>query len=269
LLFNVEGRVGELRIQISGPSTTTAAFVLDDFRIVVPGRIGSATAEELPGDEKLLALRAANIRAMSGGVDAVRYYQETNGVVGLQVGSDKLLGEALSPADDWRLDVSSVGVKYGYDRMYAVAVDGTTTGPEAAIDLFLTPPATLAYHRPSEPLDVDGDRFITALDALVVINAINAGRMGNLAPPDSVSLYAFDTTGDDNLAPLDALIIINRLNAPPGSGGEGEGARGRDSEDSSGDESETFTYEKAANDVSGYALLAWLDETATGKKRRS
>jgi hypothetical protein len=57
------------------------------------------------------------------------------------------------------------------------------------------------------PTDVNNDRATTALDALIVINALNA-------PPAAQSLVDFfmDVNGDTFLTPLDALMIINQLN---------------------------------------------------------
>ena len=57
-------------------------------------------------------------------------------------------------------------------------------------------------------LDVNGDEFISPVDALQVINALNlAGAQG--LPPG----HPLDVSGDDFLSPVDALIIINYLNA--------------------------------------------------------
>lgn len=64
---------------------------------------------------------------------------------------------------------------------------------------------------PTEPLDVDGDGFITPLDALLVINDLNENGPRNLAggvPPQ----HPVDVNGDGSIAAIDALLIINRLN---------------------------------------------------------
>jgi len=66
----------------------------------------------------------------------------------------------------------------------------------------------------TNPLDVDnsgGDPV--ALDALVVINALNDGRGGVLPAPTGGNPPPFiDVNGDDQLSPIDALMVINFLN---------------------------------------------------------
>ena len=74
-------------------------------------------------------------------------------------------------------------------------------------------------------LDVNTDGSITALDALLVINALNSSSIGKgpLATPrefDQLKLFYLDTSGDNQLSPLDALLVLNQLNSK--AGGEGE-----------------------------------------------
>jgi hypothetical protein len=66
---------------------------------------------------------------------------------------------------------------------------------------------------------VNNDRATTALDALIVINALNAPPAG-----ETLNSYFMDVNGDELLTPLDALMIINALNKQgvnitPGNGG--------------------------------------------------
>ncbi len=75
------------------------------------------------------------------------------------------------------------------------------------------------FHNSLMPHDVDGDYRISPLDALIVINDLNAvgsGSLSNRTPP-STRTGLIDTDGDNTLSPLDALTIINSLNS-----GEGE-----------------------------------------------
>ena len=70
-------------------------------------------------------------------------------------------------------------------------------------------------------LDVDGDRSISPLDVLLLINAINSNAFsgGTLPQRGSIAQTAFlDPDGDNSLSPLDVLTVINRINR-----GEGEG----------------------------------------------
>jgi len=95
------------------------------------------------------------------------------------------------------------------------------TGPDGAIYITsLTGDAiyrlTLAtpWQNPLDPLDVDGNTEIQPLDALQVINDLNANGPHSLSPPgqgDGPPPFV-DVDGNNFLTPLDALLIINRLN---------------------------------------------------------
>ena len=65
---------------------------------------------------------------------------------------------------------------------------------------------------PPDPLDVAGTGTVTPIDALIVINYLNAHGQGPLPATFSGSDY-LDVNGDDAVTPLDALAIINDLNA--------------------------------------------------------
>ena len=82
------------------------------------------------------------------------------------------------------------------------------------------------YHNESLPLDVNGDGVVTALDALLIINYLNAYGPGEVGHGDPS--FGYDVNGDGMVTALDALLIINQLNQPATTGstgtGEGEGA---------------------------------------------
>lgn len=78
----------------------------------------------------------------------------------------------------------------------------------------------LAYHNYLIAEDVNQDFKVTPLDALVVINAINAGGTGTLGEGEANqdgAKHFVDVSGDNVLSGIDVLRIVNRLNA------EGEG----------------------------------------------
>jgi hypothetical protein len=84
--------------------------------------------------------------------------------------------------------------------------------------LFAVPgPAASLVPRP----DVNGDSFVTPLDALLVINKLNARpageTQGESATDDSLDP---DVNGDGEVTPLDALQVVNYLNSPPPAGPE-------------------------------------------------
>ena len=68
-------------------------------------------------------------------------------------------------------------------------------------------------------LDVNGDDRVSATDALMVINALNAIRAvegeGGQTP-----LRYVDVSGDLRISPIDALLVIDFLNARPEPEGE-------------------------------------------------
>ena len=91
------------------------------------------------------------------------------------------------------------------------------------------------WHNYSVEEDVNGDTYVTAYDALMLINELNAGgsrRLGDLLASNmsldgsaegespAASAAKFDVTGDFDPTPADALGVINHLNA------EGEGPNG-------------------------------------------
>ncbi|MHB8953754.1 MAG: FG-GAP-like repeat-containing protein [Pirellulaceae bacterium] len=68
------------------------------------------------------------------------------------------------------------------------------------------------WRNPVDHLDVNGSASITPLDALLVINDLNA--LGSRALPDVRDLGQpfIDTTGNQGVSALDALLVINYLN---------------------------------------------------------
>jgi hypothetical protein len=89
-------------------------------------------------------------------------------------------------------------------------------GDEFALPLLgnFDPPITSlpSWTNPLNPLDVNGDSFVTPLDALLVINRLGVGfpELTSGEPP----MY-YDVSGDLQLSPLDALLVINGLSGTP------------------------------------------------------
>jgi len=89
------------------------------------------------------------------------------------------------------------------------------------------PPTVAApFANPVHPQDVSGDGRITALDALLVINELNA-RGARQLPGDRLAPGApttlVDVNSDGFLTPRDALEVINFLNGTPAGAGEATG----------------------------------------------
>ncbi|MDA1052306.1 MAG: DVUA0089 family protein [Planctomycetota bacterium] len=68
------------------------------------------------------------------------------------------------------------------------------------------------WHNSAKPLDVDGNGFVVPLDALIVINYINANGLGPLPSVPPAGSHKIDTNGDGSVAPIDVILIVNALN---------------------------------------------------------
>ncbi len=84
----------------------------------------------------------------------------------------------------------------------------------------------LSYTNPSLAADVSGDRLVTPIDALLVINHLNEG--GARALPSMMAEFAVtapyvDVNGDLAISPVDALIVITVLNGQNAAEGEWSG----------------------------------------------
>ncbi|MFP6621213.1 MAG: dockerin type I domain-containing protein [Pirellulaceae bacterium] len=80
-----------------------------------------------------------------------------------------------------------------------------------------------AHCNPVEPKDVNDDDVITPIDALWIINDINASGSRELSRRDKMEAPYLDVNADGYIAPLDVLWVINYLNEQAAAGnGEGE-----------------------------------------------
>jgi Ca2+-binding RTX toxin-like protein len=150
-------------------------------------------------------------------------------------GSVSLLAHAFTP------------VPFGRD-LYAAY------GDDAALPLvgnFDPPPTTVGGTNGSGnpitmDLDVNRDGFVTPMDALLVINMLNAGGgEATLASAQSKGMYP-DVDGSGSIAPLDALLIINRLNSGAGEGESVFASAGLSTPASEASTSEASTSEASA-----------------------
>jgi hypothetical protein len=100
--------------------------------------------------------------------------------------------------------------------------------PLAVEDAFTTDentPLTIAtaypWHNSLNRLNVNDDGYVTPIDALLVINALNRGEAGKLSLDRARPLAKpfYDVNRDGCLSPINAFQVINHLNR---GGGEGE-----------------------------------------------
>lgn len=82
-----------------------------------------------------------------------------------------------------------------------------------------------AWHNVSSELDVNHDGLVTPLDALLVINDLNANGSRPLSNSGATPPPFLDVSNDGSVSPVDPLLIINQLNAG-GAGGESTGTTG-------------------------------------------
>lgn len=71
------------------------------------------------------------------------------------------------------------------------------------------------YQNPSNRFDVNNDGFVSGLDALILINRINAAGTPSVALPIPVTTSQppyYDPNGDNALSALDVLQVINEIN---------------------------------------------------------
>ncbi len=90
--------------------------------------------------------------------------------------------------------------------------DGSLTSAVSSKSISVVALPADPWQNPVNPLDVDANGAVTPLDALAVINYLNATGEGTLPASFSGSYY-YDVNGDDAATPLDALAVINYLNA--------------------------------------------------------
>ncbi|MBI2481074.1 MAG: hypothetical protein HYV60_21295, partial [Planctomycetia bacterium] len=113
------------------------------------------------------------------------------------------------------------GAKIYADRIEVYYVDGLRGDDDlAANGIVVDPgvPATTAHpwRNPVWPENVNNDSAVSPLDALVVINEINARgpRELPLTPIGNQVLPPFwDVNGDGHIGPIDVLVVINYINS--------------------------------------------------------
>lgn len=86
----------------------------------------------------------------------------------------------------------------------------------------------IPWQNRASALDVTRDGPVSPIDALTVINYLNAALPTVVAPGALIGMpFGFiDVDGDNHIAPIDALLVINFLNAHSGGGGIGGGGEG-------------------------------------------
>lgn len=94
---------------------------------------------------------------------------------------------------------------------------GATIGRARGVVVIKDDDQTLTYHNAVEPRDVNGDRRVSALDSLAIINEINArgSRQLPVPPTPRQPWNYYDVNNDGRISPLDSLSVINYINSRP------------------------------------------------------
>ena len=79
-----------------------------------------------------VTLTAANVAETGGTVSAVKFYRESNGQSGLQIGSDTLIGTGVANGTTWTISTSTAGLGGGPFTYYAVATDTASVSSAVA-----------------------------------------------------------------------------------------------------------------------------------------
>lgn len=112
------------------------------------------------------------------------------------VDSNQELTEVLN------LTTNDLNVSTNYDRLRGMILDAALS----------TRVVANAWQNPTEPLDINDDGVIAPGDVLTLVNQLNDEGPGELpAPSGSVQAY-YDPSGDNFLTALDALRVIQQLN---------------------------------------------------------
>ena len=152
---------------------------------------------------------------VDGTLTAVAQFDPALGNVTLTLLNSAMNAVATSASSGGQAELSFSGQATG---PYFLEVSGTNTnvtlhtyapGPQVSSP----PPVQPQYHNASNPLDVNGDGIVSALDALQIINDLNANEVGPLSALTGLGTGMVDVNDDGQLTALDALDIINDLNS--------------------------------------------------------
>jgi len=171
--------------------------------------------------------------AVASGDIAVALYASTDDVLDINV--DTLIGETVGQTinlglNEWTM--VAVGAQIpgdlaegdyylisAVDSADAIAESDENNNATATQETYEVAVQTNPWHNPALPTDANQNGTIEPMDALVIINMLNAGAGGQLPVPPVEPMVPppyCDVNGDGYLTPVDALMVINFLNSSPG-----------------------------------------------------
>ncbi len=146
----------------------------------------------------------------------------------------------------------------GVYEVHAEAVDevGNTGSDPSSWELAIGDPP---HQNPLNRVDVNNDGIVSPIDALLIVNYLNAHPGDGAPPPPGAAPPPYlDVSGDNVLAPLDALIVVNWLNQR----GAGEGYPESDSNAAAPDRSRTSHYRvprRVVSNPENTQIVLWQD----------
>ena len=114
-------------------------------------------------------------------------------------------GPAINPAGEIVAVQSMLGSEDDNNRCNTGMVNSLSTTHDLRAWILLPPGTPVPYHNQAQPADVNNDGIVTSLDALIIINAINAGTGLTTG-----SFYR-DAVADNVLTEADARYVIDYL----------------------------------------------------------
>ena len=132
----------------------------------------------------------------------------------------EVVGRTLKLRDDQYISMLEGGSVL--ITIYAMAQNGDFVSENFRLTVKSKPNSHNNLHN---PMDVNNDGFVTAMDALILVNYLNQNGPQELGPeePGEGELPQYiDVNNDGAVSPIDVLIIINHLNNanPPSAAGE-------------------------------------------------
>lgn len=128
-----------------------------------------------------------------------------NGSLALQSISETESGAVVSIESNGVINYEPIVGFIGVDSFSYTVVDGHGQTATATVTVEVTD----TWQNVAQPEDVNGDGTIAPLDALVIVNVLNASGPHELTGSE---IGAFlDVNGDGSVSPIDVLLVINRL----------------------------------------------------------
>jgi hypothetical protein len=204
-----------------GSSDTPLDVLVNDLQLAWSADFVPEAADLSPDSDLLLFGSAVPVNELDVRfADASAAVRNEQSLFISQVDSPDQGGLAEISADGSRI-IYTPAPGFSGDETFVYTVSNSS-GRVARAEVTVT--VVSSWQNVRDPLDVNDDGVIVPLDALLVINDLNANGARELLEPSTGPPY-LDVNGDGFVSSIDALLIINYLNFVVG-GGEAEGEAG-------------------------------------------